>query len=411
MLQEMKQSFTALQRALFADDLQSFKILLELGADPNSIDEQGQTIFLLTIRKKNLQATEMLLKFGADINKLNAFQYSTLYHVAYFKDPNLLEWLCKRGASISLEADQLSPFYAVSLSQSIECLAILLKFFGSKGIDHLGNTALHYAAGYGWLEGVQICIQTHPDCINRNNKKKETPVILAIRNGHEEVFNFLVSKHCKIDTHIYELAVCSTPSILRSLFSLKEWRQTIDDDLNSPQHLLIKNYPFETDKNNFLEKFQMICRRGPHWLLPNQQGQTAYELALNIVEEQSILEEIIEIIQSYAGGNNSIVLIKPLEHRQAFPCQAIIPRAFQAAFNALLKQCPILLKKINRMNLDKDFIHKIERAIRKMDEMGKVDPFILDLVIVAQKSDENFLLNYLKNTSSPQTSIPTGIAA
>ncbi|MBX9831134.1 ankyrin repeat domain-containing protein [Candidatus Babeliales bacterium] len=58
--------------------------------------------------------------------------------------------------------------------------------------DKSGNTPLHYAAGWGFVEIVALLVEKGQACQDITNLKRETPVMLAVRNGRfSELCNYL----------------------------------------------------------------------------------------------------------------------------------------------------------------------------------------------------------------------------
>lgn len=61
--------------------------------------------------------------------------------------------------------------------------------------DSSGNTPLHYAAGYGWQECIDLLL-THGSLINAENSWRVTPITIAMLKNHQGIVkNFL-----KLDT-------------------------------------------------------------------------------------------------------------------------------------------------------------------------------------------------------------------
>lgn len=66
--------------------------------------------------------------------------------------------------------------------------------------DNCGFTLLHWAAYYGWLDGVKLFCENGAD-VNFAVRFGETPVYYASRNGHLDVVKFLVEE-CHADFNI-----------------------------------------------------------------------------------------------------------------------------------------------------------------------------------------------------------------
>ncbi len=56
------------------------------------------------------------------------------------------------------------------------------------------NTALHYAAAYGWLEIVKLLVEKGHADVNRLNEWKSSPTIIAMLKGHFGIVDYLLSQ-------------------------------------------------------------------------------------------------------------------------------------------------------------------------------------------------------------------------
>ena len=61
------------------------------------------------------------------------------------------------------------------------------------------NISFHYACAYGTLNLVKFLFQSNPKVLNMRNKKKQTPLLLAAKNSHEDICMFLIKKGAHIN--------------------------------------------------------------------------------------------------------------------------------------------------------------------------------------------------------------------
>ena len=74
-----------------------------------------------------------------------------------------------------------------------ECLNILLEHGANTNLRNAtGCTASHFAAGQGHLECLEILIKYDPESVNAKTKYGATPLILASKDGHSKVVEFLL---------------------------------------------------------------------------------------------------------------------------------------------------------------------------------------------------------------------------
>jgi ankyrin repeat protein/acetyl esterase/lipase len=99
-----------------ASDLPLMKLLLELGANPELPNADGATPLLAAAgvgalgdgdesagtEEEAIAATEFLLELGADINAVDRNGETAMHGAAYQSRPDLVKWLVERGASIDV---------------------------------------------------------------------------------------------------------------------------------------------------------------------------------------------------------------------------------------------------------------------------------------------------------------------
>ncbi|XP_065659371.1 ankyrin repeat, PH and SEC7 domain containing protein secG isoform X1 [Hydra vulgaris] len=77
-----------------------------------------------------------------------------------------------------------------------ECLIILLEHGANTNLRNAtGCTASHFAAGQGHLECLEILIKYDPESVNAKTKFGATPLILASKDGHSNVVEFLLKNN------------------------------------------------------------------------------------------------------------------------------------------------------------------------------------------------------------------------
>ncbi|HYR84462.1 MAG TPA: ankyrin repeat domain-containing protein [Terriglobia bacterium] len=178
---------TAMVYAARANDVESVKVLLAAGADVNQVTGYGWSPLLVATQNRYYKLGAFLLDHGADPNLTNKGGWTPLYLATDNRNIesgdypvrkgdmdhlDFIKLLLDKGANVNarlkdstetrtvftnqwLDENGATAFLRASQSGDIALMKLLL----SRGADPkiattLGVTALHVAAGVGWVEGI-----------------------------------------------------------------------------------------------------------------------------------------------------------------------------------------------------------------------------------------------------------------
>jgi ankyrin repeat protein len=180
-------ALTALAYAVRADDLESTKVLLAAGADINEVTGYGWSPLLIATQNRHYKLAVFLLEQGANPNLANKGSWTPLYIATDNRniengdypvrkgDMDHLEFiklLLDKGADVNARAkdstetrtvftnqwlseDGATAFLRASQSGDLVLMKLLLAHGADPKIPTLlGVTALHVAAGIGWVDGI-----------------------------------------------------------------------------------------------------------------------------------------------------------------------------------------------------------------------------------------------------------------
>jgi len=144
----------------------------------------------------NLEAVKAFLEKGANANVGSGpARMTPLGYAAAYNHYEVCEYLVNNKARL-LTKDKFkrTPLIMAARNGNIK----LVNFFLRKGAlwddsDSSGNTALHYAAAYGWSECVQELIKAGAN-INANSSWKITPLNIAMLKNHFGLVKYLLNQ-------------------------------------------------------------------------------------------------------------------------------------------------------------------------------------------------------------------------
>jgi ankyrin repeat protein len=149
------------------------RVAAHLSAEPESLDsysEEGFTALGLAAHFGHLETAEFLIGRGADVNNISKHEMGvTPLHAALFgRRPEMAMLLLNNGANPLIKR-------------------------GGKGWPRAGWTALHYAAGFGFVSVVELLLERGAliDEIDETDDEGKTPLDVAVAGSQSEVVEIL----------------------------------------------------------------------------------------------------------------------------------------------------------------------------------------------------------------------------
>jgi len=109
---DLSDSLTPLHRGMFHENEETIRLLLEAGADPNPMSNEGDSALRLAVEQGNLEMAALCLRYGASqtINESGGFCGNTVLGLAALKlSLPMIELLLKAGADPeALDSDDLT---------------------------------------------------------------------------------------------------------------------------------------------------------------------------------------------------------------------------------------------------------------------------------------------------------------
>jgi uncharacterized protein len=210
---------TALMKAANSGSVESVQLLLDKGAEVNVAESaKGQTALMWAAAEGHSDVVKVLLDHGADVRAASKAGFNALVFSTLKGDAKSIEYELKAGGDPNYAVPSGTKLLAMAASGKHEAAALALILGGAdyKATDKTGNSAIHLAAQAGDLElvkellakGVDPNIPTakqsqpiarHAIAVTQDDFRKlaapgeMTPLMIAARNGHEDIMRMLVA--------------------------------------------------------------------------------------------------------------------------------------------------------------------------------------------------------------------------
>ncbi|CAG9788143.1 unnamed protein product [Diatraea saccharalis] len=197
--------WTCLHEAADSDSYECMVIILkDPRCRPLAETHEGHTALYLACRMmRSLQLIKTLLDEVEDIANYGSTENVTPLHIASGSGRvELMQLLIDYGAIIDVQDfDGDTPLHDAALTAQCEAVNVLLHAGANPDIRNESNllTSFHLACFKGVLKTVQHMLPFISD-INQFAARDETPLMLAVRGGSDEVVKFLLEN--KADPHI-----------------------------------------------------------------------------------------------------------------------------------------------------------------------------------------------------------------
>ena len=161
------------------------KDLLARGADPNTLDAQGDPVLVVAARAGNLNTLQVLLAAKADVNARNRFGDTAIMVAAL--SGNLPVVCALRGAGANLENAGWTPLiYAATGGHDAIVAYLLAEGAGINAASPNGTTALMMAVREARGSTVELLIAKGAD-VNRRNQDGASALDWAMRGNEKKM--------------------------------------------------------------------------------------------------------------------------------------------------------------------------------------------------------------------------------
>lgn len=196
--------YTPLMAAIGHGDPGMTLLLLEHGADPNAVDEEGRSALWLSLENSQFEILDILLAHGADIDLKDKDGSTPLMKFAYLNRYKRLQWLLEHGAGTNVRDNEGRTALMLAASRGKTEAAHLLLQAGAAvdTRDSKGWTALAAATFAGQRNMVQFLIEAAKASV-RIEDMEGTPLIVEVArrlgDDHADLMKTLVENGASAD--------------------------------------------------------------------------------------------------------------------------------------------------------------------------------------------------------------------
>ena len=180
-----------------ANLLNLVKLLVNYGADVNSIDETGQSPIFTCTDSRYFKITEFLLDNGAKVDITDNDEETPLF--VCIRDLQIVKLICHAGADVK----HINSAGKTPLHKSVE-VGVVTQFLISKGVDIEAPdrtllTPIHDAVQCGNLESIKILCNSRADLSVKNYIGNTLLHTAVSRRDSQLITEFLIKKHLHIN--------------------------------------------------------------------------------------------------------------------------------------------------------------------------------------------------------------------
>jgi ankyrin len=192
-----EQTTTPLHEAAKWGKLNIVQNLVAQGARTDIRDSQRKVPLVYAIEEGHQEIVELL--FSPDQITVSPDKQTPLHVAARANQEEMLSWFLEHRLSPEVFNIYGNPPIRGAIINGNLAMCKQLDFPGmTLHANKTGNTALHWAAESGQLEVVEWLVEKGSP-IEALNNKRQTPILLSLKNGHLDIFDYLYEKDASLE--------------------------------------------------------------------------------------------------------------------------------------------------------------------------------------------------------------------
>jgi ankyrin repeat protein len=192
-------------------------------------------------------AAATLLRIKACVNACHESGWTPLSHAATRCCFDTVQLLIECKADV--DANDGAPLQSATQEDDVACAKRLLEANASVNVadDYKGQTALHFAAGWGNVAIVQMLVDANA-CVNAPDFRGKTALMYASDEGHVAAVEVLLEAKASVravnyngETALFYPAESNHASVVSALIGAKADVRTANNDGSTPLHVAAQN--------------------------------------------------------------------------------------------------------------------------------------------------------------------------
>ncbi|XP_068615407.1 ankyrin repeat and death domain-containing protein 1B-like [Brachionichthys hirsutus] len=166
------------------------------GLNANARNVNNRTALHYAVAGKNKEAVQLLLQRRVKVDQKDKFGMAPIHLAAWFGSLDILKLLVQAGAEQKIENEEgLNIMHCAAINNHTDIAEYIIEDLQMKELDKedmSGNRAFALAAEHGCVDVLVMLMETYHMDTMKPNKKGDTPLHSAARNGHLDVVDLLL---------------------------------------------------------------------------------------------------------------------------------------------------------------------------------------------------------------------------
>ncbi|XP_061906883.1 ankyrin repeat and death domain-containing protein 1A-like isoform X5 [Entelurus aequoreus] len=167
------------------------------GLNANAMNVHGRTALHYAVAGKNKEAVELLLRRRVRVDQRDKFGVAPIHLAAWFGSLDILKLLVRAGAEQKIENEEgLNIMHCAAVNNHTDIVEYIVNDLQMKELekdDKSGNCTFAMAAQHGCVQMLEMLMEPFYNMATmKPNKRGDTPLHLAARNGHLDAVQLLL---------------------------------------------------------------------------------------------------------------------------------------------------------------------------------------------------------------------------